>query len=495
MGYGERRERVVVVSHDDEGTITDCLDGVAAHCPPDIEVVVVDRSSDDGTPDVAIRHPRVDQVVVVPAGRAQLVLDAAGRRASQIFLIGADTRPEPTWWDGARTALDGVPVVLGPDECWPNLAIDLTRLRNIHLAGDGDDVAEIVRRARVAGVCTGVSETMRVVPADTSPQLADRLPVRPAPAADARRYEATVSVVVCTRDRPLHLARCLRSIARLDDADHEVIVVDNDPVPAVDPTVLPAGARLVHEPRAGLDAARNRGMLEATGDVVAYVDDDCEVDPHWVTALRMSFADPVVGLVTGRVRPASLAGPTQQYFETHFGFDRGLERRRFTPWDDRPWYPLWTGALGTGCNMAIRRDELLAVGGFDELLDVGSTIGGGGDLDLYARLLDRGTVAEYAPDALVWHHHRDNHDALRAQFLGYGQAGGAHLMKALLDRPGQRHAAVRFFADRLAQRLRLARDIGNGSYPLPKRLLATEVCGFLSGPFLLLRARRRTRPC
>jgi GT2 family glycosyltransferase len=143
--------------------------------------------------------------------------------------------------------------------------------------------------------------------------------------------------------------------------------------------------------------------------------------------------------------------------------------------------------------MAMRRSLLEDIGGFDELLDMGTSVGGGGDLDVYARLIDRGVIAEYAPDALVWHHHREDEAALWAQFSGYGASMGAYLMKAALDRPGQRSRALLYFAQRLAIRARVARDIRRGAHLLPMRLLVVDLRGALSGPFLYLRARWTAR--
>lgn len=485
--------RVVVVAGEHAGTIVDCLDGVAAACPPDAEVWVVDRGGGDGTADLAIRHCRVDRVVPITA-HPQQVLELGGKQARRIVVLDAAVRPEPGWYDAAVGALDETAVVLGPDRSWTNMAVDLTKLRDVRLlAGDGPDATdELLRRARAAGVEGAVADDMRTAPACPAAPRPHLLPPT-RPPVPGPRQPGLVTVVVCTRDRPLQLARCLRSLERVRDDDHEVLVVDNHATPTVDPGALPPGARLVHEPRRGLDVARNRGTVEAAGDVIAYIDDDCEADPHWLDALRAALADPDVGAVTGRVRPAHLTLPTERAFEAAFSFDRGPERRRFTPWDDRPWYPLWAGPVGTGCNMAFRWETLVDVGGFDELLDVGSSIGGGGDLDAFARLLDRGVLVEYAPDALVWHHHRRNQEALEEQFRGYGESVGALLMKAVLDRPGLRVTAVRYFGERLANGLRLERDARDGASVVTVPLARTFLRGQLRGPARYVRARAAAR--
>lgn len=488
---GRVRGRIVVVARDDAATIADCLDAIAAQRPPDVEVFVVDQDSSDRSADVAIRHPVVDRVVPVVAGSLQIVLDAASGETPALVLVGADRKPDPGWVDAAFAGLARSDVVHGPDRSTRNLGIDLATLRVVRLFAGGASFDEVVERAALAGVCVAETAAMTVGDADVvGPRLG---PLPSATPVEAARWQGTISVVLCTRDRPEQLRRCLQSLAALEDGEHELLVIDNHTDPAVEASDLPPGARLVHEPEPGLDAARNRGATEATGDVVAYIDDDCEADPHWLSGLRRAFADDAVGMVTGRVRPASLERPSHRYFEAYFGFDRGLGRRRFTPWDDRPWYPLWTGLLGTGCNMALRRTLLLDVGGFDERFDVGSTIGGGGDLELFARVLRQGTVAEYAPDALVWHHHRDDAGALARQFRGYGQASGAYLAKVVMEQPGMRGQAMRCYVDRVTRRARVARSIRGGTHLLPMRLLATDLYGHLSGPYLYLRAGREAR--
>src|SRR5688572_22573693 len=106
------------------------------------------------------------------------------------------------------------------------------------------------------------------------------------PALDTTPNDAwpAISVVVCTRDRPEELSRCLDSLAAMDYRPHEVLVVDN--APATDATrrlVEGRGGvvRYALEPVPGLDHARNRAIACATGDVLAFTDDDVLVDPRW----------------------------------------------------------------------------------------------------------------------------------------------------------------------------------------------------------------------
>ena len=301
-----------------------------------------------------------------------------------------------------------------------------------------------------------------------------------------------VSVVLCTTGERDTVASCLASLRALRDAHHEVLVIENRPRSSMDAAELRSwGAVLVHEPRQGLDVARNRGVAEAVGDIVAFVDDDCVVDPNWLAGLRRAFADPSVGFVTGRVRPHSLERRSERCFEGWFSFDRGAHARRFRRQDH--WWSVIPGRLGTGCNMAFRRHVLLEAGGFDEALDMGSPVGGGGDLDMFGRLLRSGHEASYAPDALVWHCHRTTMRAVARQFWGYGVSQGALAAKVRCEEPAER-AHVRAFWRYRTRRVarQVLRRAGQGLEP-PSWLLAVELIGILVGPVFGRVARRRAR--
>src|SRR5262245_13875794 len=108
----------------------------------------------------------------------------------------------------------------------------------------------------------------------------------------------SVTVAVCTRDRPADLARCLDAIGKLN-MPVDVLVIDNAPstdaterlVKQRNATPGSAPVRYVREPRPGLDWARNRAVLEAKGEIIAFTDDDVIVDPDWAASLARVFAE------------------------------------------------------------------------------------------------------------------------------------------------------------------------------------------------------------
>ena len=139
-----------------------------------------------------------------------------------------------------------------------------------------------------------------------------------------------LSAAVCTRDRPILLQRALDSLLRQTVPPAEILVVDNAPgngaVRALVASRFPA-VRYVAEPVPGLDFARNRALVEARDEVVAFLDDDAVADVDWAGALLHVFqTEPRVAVCTGRVEPLGLNTPGERLFEANGGFSRGLER-------------------------------------------------------------------------------------------------------------------------------------------------------------------------
>lgn len=305
-----------------------------------------------------------------------------------------------------------------------------------------------------------------------------------------------ISVVVCTRDRTALLERCLRSLLALEYPAYEVIVVDN--APRDDATARLAAAlpvRYVREPRPGLDRARNRGIAEARHDLIAFTDDDARADPGWLSALARAFADPEVAAVTGLVAPAELETPAQEYFELAYGgMGKGRRPRTFRRERMKPGELLAIQAAGVGANMAFRRAVLAAAGGFDPALDVGTPASGGGDLDMFHRVVAGGWTLRYEPAALVWHQHRREMAALFRQLRDDGRSFGVYLIKRWREGEVPRSEVARFALLRwcpwLAGRIVLGLL---GRHSMPPRLLWANLWGALHAPWAYVATHRDGR--
>jgi GT2 family glycosyltransferase len=249
-------------------------------------------------------------------------------------------------------------------------------------------------------------------------RLDGRLRRPPAPPQDVRG-----SVVVCTRDRPEQLRRCLTSIARSTVAPQEVIVVDNSPGSGLTSRVVRAfpDVRYLAESRAGLSVARNTAIENAVGEIVAFTDDDATVHPDWLGRLIEGFTGPDVMAVTGLVLPEELATESQVVFEKALGgFNHGYRSmsfgRRFFEESKAIAAPVWK--IGAGANMAIRRQAYDIVGPFDERLGAGAT-GCSEDSEFWYRLLALGWECRYQPSAVVFHCHRADRLGLERQARDY----------------------------------------------------------------------------
>lgn len=301
-----------------------------------------------------------------------------------------------------------------------------------------------------------------------------------------------VSVAICTRGRAAQLRRALTALAEQTDAPDEILVVDNAPhdddTRALVQREFPH-VRYIAEPIEGLDFARNRALREAREGIVAFIDDDVVVDADWVAATRAVFNDePRVAVCTGRVDALVPDTEGARLFEANGGFARG-DRRIHLPRDAARPLPrgamrvlgagrapliAWSTSVGSGCSLAVRRRAILALGGFDEALDLGVVLPGGGDLDILWRALDAGLSVVYEPAVHARHEHRGDAATAVEQIAEHNRALVATLTKSVRRARGRRRLVVlAFLLWRLAKPgVRLARRFV-GRDPLPGRALLT----------------------
>ncbi len=217
--------------------------------------------------------------------------------------------------------------------------------------------------------------------------------------------DLSISAIICTHNRDRYLGAAIDSLLAQDWPDFEVIVVDNA---STDSTRTLVEARLtdprlkyIYESTLGLSTARNRGFLESSGDIIAYLDDDAVAEPYWLRQLIMAYqTQERLAIAGGRVTllwPEAQPQPrwiSEAMLSCLGAYDLGpevinIEQPSLTP---------------RGLNYSLRRSFLEAVGGFDAQFGrVGNNLLSNEELVMTELALAKGWQVQYLPAALVAH--------------------------------------------------------------------------------------------
>jgi glycosyltransferase involved in cell wall biosynthesis/exo-beta-1,3-glucanase (GH17 family) len=228
-----------------------------------------------------------------------------------------------------------------------------------------------------------------------------------------------LSVVVCTRNGSATLGPCLAALGRQTYPNHEIIVIDDgstDSVPAIAQSF--DFVRYQRQEPSGLSVARNFGASIATGEIIAYTDDDCVPDVDWLQQLALAFDDPQWIAAGG----PNIPPPPRNRIEAIVAHAPGGPSHVLINDEEAEHLP--------GCNLAIRKTALDQIGGFNPIFKTA-----GDDVDVCWRLRDTGGKLRFCPGAFVWHHRRFTVRAYLRQQRGYGHAE-AQLMKVHPQRFG-----------------------------------------------------------
>ena len=209
---------------------------------------------------------------------------------------------------------------------------------------------------------------------------------------------STLSVALCTRNRPGMAASCVARLLECDPPADEILVVDQSDAPEsrrLADALRGRGVRYLPTATRGLSRGRNIALAEARSELLAYTDDDCLVRRDWTRRLREAFARcPEAAAVTGASIPEAAE-------------ILDARTRAATTWNPPGPRTYRTVAdpceIGAGLNMAFRREALLAANGFDERLGAGRPLAGADEHDILHRLLSRGLPIHYDPSAVVSH--------------------------------------------------------------------------------------------
>ncbi len=211
-----------------------------------------------------------------------------------------------------------------------------------------------------------------------------------------------LSIIIVTYNRCADLRECLDSIFNMRELPHEVLVVDSFSNDCTREVVRDYPVKYIQIPERSMVKARNVGLRHATGDIIAYVDDDAIVSNEWSIHILEPYNDRRVCGVGGRVLPYGVSEP-----EYHINtlraplvvgrvLENGVVLANFDIWAPSP---IEVDTF-IGTNMSFRKEALTKIGGFDENF-VGNCFRE--ETDVCLRLRRLGCILVYSPKALVWH--------------------------------------------------------------------------------------------
>ncbi len=221
--------------------------------------------------------------------------------------------------------------------------------------------------------------------------------------------EKTFSIIVCTRNGRSRIGGCLAAIDRSYTTyrTYETLVIDDGSTDQTADYVQEnfPWVRLIRLAPGGLSAARNAGAAAATGEILAFTDDDCEPDHEWLTRIAPLFHSGKYAAVGG----PNLPPPPRDWEQAVVGAAPGAPSHVMLDDEEAEHLP--------GCNLVVTRAAFEAIGGFDPQFHTA-----GDDVDFCWRLRDAGFRLGFAPGAFVWHWRRPTIRAFLSQQLGYGHA-------------------------------------------------------------------------
>jgi GT2 family glycosyltransferase len=255
-----------------------------------------------------------------------------------------------------------------------------------------------------------------------------------------------ISVVVCSYNGENTIRDCMRAVTVLDYPNYEVLVINDGSVDRTAEIVSEyPSVRRIDTEQGGLSRARNIGMRTASGEIVAYIDDDAFPEPDWLTHLALMFTSTDhVGVGGPNLPPPDDPAIADCVANSPGG----------------PSHVLFSDSVAEhlpGCNMAFRRDAIMAIEGFDEQFRIA-----GDDVDLCWRLQDQGGTLGFSPCAVVWHRRRSKVKQYLRQQFNYGRAEGILYQKwpARYNRLGHMRWAGQLY--------------GRGHSPLPPGLQVVD---------------------
>jgi O-antigen biosynthesis protein len=214
-----------------------------------------------------------------------------------------------------------------------------------------------------------------------------------------------ISVVVCSYNGSATIRDTLNGLQKVNYPNFEVVVVNDGSTDNFEQIVSEYPVKLVNTPNRGLSSARNTGMHNSSGEIIAYIDDDAYPDPDWLRYLAFAYMNSSHGCIGG----PNILPPEDGPIATCVANAPG-----------GPVHVLLNDEIAEhvpGCNLSIRKKVLMQIGGFDPTYRAA-----GDDVDVCWRVIEAGYTIGFHPSAVVWHHRRNSLKAYWKQQKGYGKA-------------------------------------------------------------------------
>ena len=214
-----------------------------------------------------------------------------------------------------------------------------------------------------------------------------------------------ISVLICTYNGSVTIRDTLEGVLNLQYPNYEVIVINDGSTDNTELIVKKYPVKLITTANRGLSSARNTGMYNAKGEILAYIDDDAYPDPHWLLYLAHAYAVSDHACIGG----PNIAPEGNGFIATCVANAPGGPVQVLLNDEIAEHVP--------GCNMSFRKDALLLINGFDPVYR-----NAGDDVDVCWRIQQSGRTIGFHPSAVVWHQRRNSLKAYWCQQKGYGKA-------------------------------------------------------------------------
>jgi GT2 family glycosyltransferase len=214
-----------------------------------------------------------------------------------------------------------------------------------------------------------------------------------------------ITIIVCTYNGSATIKKCLESILKINYPHYDVVVVNDGSTDNTEEIIKTFPVKLITTSNHGLSNARNRGMYNAIGEIIAYIDDDAFADPDWLKYLAYEFNNSTHSCIGG----PNISPTDSEFISTCVANAPG-----------GPVHVMLSDEIAEhvpGCNMSFRKIDLQNIGGFDPTFR-----SAGDDVDVCWRIQEAGGTIGFHPSALVWHLRRNSIKAYWKQQKGYGKA-------------------------------------------------------------------------